>query len=107
MVQGLHRQRHRPLALTPAHALASDPAAHLHQAVEAATMLPRAAPAIGIEADIDQPGVEPAPLFGAIAEALQRVGAVAVQEDIGTCQQAFEHGAVLCSMQVQARAALA
>ncbi|MNE43539.1 hypothetical protein D3C80_1377200 [compost metagenome] len=93
--------------MLPVHAGLSDAAAHLHQAVEAPTMLPRAAPAVGIEADVDQARGEFLPLAGAVTEAFQGVGTVAMQQDIGLLEQVFKYLALAAVVQVQARAAFA
>ena len=107
MVQRLHRQRRRLVRVLPALPGLGDAAAHLHQAVEATAVLPRAAPAVGVEADVDQPRRQLPPALGAEAEVFQRVGTVAVHEDVGVLQQVFKHHAICRLLQIQPRAAFA
>ncbi|MNR28041.1 hypothetical protein D3C85_1453450 [compost metagenome] len=56
VIQRLQGQGRRFVRLLPVHAGFGYAAAHLYQAVEAAAVLPRAAPAVGVQADVDQPG---------------------------------------------------
>ena len=91
VIQRLHRQRQRFIRLFPGHAGLGNPAAHLHQAVKATTITPWAAPAVGVEADVDQSGGDVLTFAKGITELLQGIGAVTVEQDVGVLEQRFEH----------------
>ncbi|MOA05628.1 hypothetical protein D3C78_1252340 [compost metagenome] len=105
MIEGLYRQWRRLVRLFPAPARFGDATAHLHQAVEAPPVLPGAAPAIGVEANVDQAGVQLPTLIHAQAKSLQCIGAIAVEQNVGVLEQAFEYGAVGPVVQIKTRAA--
>ncbi|MNZ99071.1 hypothetical protein D3C78_1183820 [compost metagenome] len=54
VIESLHRQGDRYGGVFPLHAGFRQPTAHLHQAVETTPSSPRATPAIGVEANVDQ-----------------------------------------------------
>lgn len=90
MVQRLHRQRHGFIRLLPLHAGVGDAAAHLHQAVEAPAIAPRAAPAVGVEADVDQAGGELLQCARVVTQLLQCIGPITVKQNVGILEQTFE-----------------
>ncbi|MCY1432990.1 hypothetical protein D9M71_490080 [compost metagenome] len=107
MIERLQWQGRRFVRTREVHARVSDAAAHLHQAVEAAAVLPRAAPAIGIEAHVDQARDSLLAFGGTIAQTLQGIGAVTVEHDVGVLEQAFEYQSIGFIVQIQACATFA
>ena len=107
MIQRLQRQRHRFIRLLPGHARLGNAAAHLHQAVETATIAPRPAPAVGVEADVDQPGGEVLPFASGVTQLLQCIGTVTVEQHVSVLEQRFEYLPAFRAFQVEAGAALA
>ena len=107
MIERLHRQGHRLLTALPVAPGRGDTAGHLHQAVVAPTERPGTAPAIGAERNIDHPGIQRATCSDAVAQSLQRIGAIAVDQDVCRGQQRLESLAIGGAPEVQSRAALA
>src|SRR5262249_53423848 len=107
VVERLDRQWHRLLAAAQAHPGIGNTGAHLHQAVEAATPRPWSRPAIGTQTEVDQARRQRPARCRAVAEAVERVGTVAVQDDVGFGEQRLERGASTRVLEVEPRAALA
>lgn len=87
VIQRLHLQRCWFGAAAPRHSLMRNAATHLHQAVEPTAVAPRAAPTLGIQADIHQARCELLTGGGIQSELLQRVGAIAVHQHIRLTEQ--------------------
>lgn len=84
MVEGLNRQGLRLLHAVVGHAGVGDTAAHLHQAVEAAALVPWTRPTVRVESNIDHPVERGDP------EPVERPRPVAVNHDVGMFDEAAE-----------------
>ncbi len=107
VVEGLDRQRHRLVGAGAGHPGLGEAAAHLDQAVEAAPLPPRAGPAIGVEADIDQARPQAGAGRGVEPEPGQRVRPVAVDQHVRSREQVLEARPSARLLQVEPGAGLA
>ena len=101
MVERLSRQWCRTIAPCRPHACVGNPRAHLDQAVIAPATLPRPAPAIGVQADVDQPGIELAPARRTKPEAGKGIGPIAVNEYVRSREQPFQRMQIIRVFQVE------
>ena len=80
VVEQLARQRHRPIGAGGGGALGGDAGRHLHQAVEAPPLGPRAGRSVGRQAGHDEARAAARPARPAVAEPAQGAGPVAVHD---------------------------
>lgn len=107
VVERLNGQGYGLFLATPHAPSFGNAAAHLHQAVEAASFAPWAGPAIGIQADVHQPRCDGAAHVGTETQAFQGIGPIAVDQNVGAGEQRLETLATCRLAQVQPRALLA
>src|SRR5664280_913709 len=107
MVECLHGQWYRPFLADRPSTRIGDSRAHLDQTVEPTAPCPRAGPPVGVEAHIDQSGAHVVAHVVAQAEAVERTGAVSVDEHIGGPEQLEEAVPSLGHTQIEAGTTLA
>ncbi len=107
VIEGLHGKRRRHLGRDRPHSGLGDAARHLHEAVEAAPTRPRAGVPVGVERDVDESGPGVSAHLLAEPEVLERVGAVAVHDDVAAAQQLDEPAQAVRVARVEARRPLA